>query len=523
MSSWTDYSQNRRIRELEESLDSARHQISYERSKVRSELSHLRGTLEQRLNRVSASLDAFIELSDIRATLAMFDDAAIARRRTLQMLDGTPLPDLELRDVPDYWLVPAAHGLHALLSDDVGTARARFDEAARRDPARARHFAALATALTRAEYARAMGEGATATLLPHLPAPSEEVTRGGRALWLLTADGSFGEDARQHLLLSTLRHWDGQGVRAPMVDGLFTHAIPATSRRPRSRAARGTGSQGIDQRAAAVRRITGLRESVSLIAALGGEDTSQEVLAPDQASAEFLGQALRMLVEEGSAEEAPLIERAGVLRAIIENGGGSGAQPRWDDTVGGVGALLGEDLTGQDAPTHRRTFALVLLRSAVVESAERLVEEASVPVEDSTTVTLQGVRVTVTSDGVRSEDLKQAEEQLRMRVGALQRPARGYMWGLLVASGVLLVVALASANGFAWFLFLAAVAGAGAAFMFDQRERGAARADLEERNRRLAREAAEAAQEWGQRLRAAEEHPVTARRELQEIRRLLAP
>ncbi|WP_285733886.1 hypothetical protein [Nocardiopsis sp. ATB16-24] len=519
MSSWTDYSQNRRIRELEESLDSARHQISYERGRMRSELSRLRGTLEQRLDRVSASLDAFIELSDIRATLAMFDDAAIARRRTLQMLDGVPLPDLELRDVPDYWLVPAARGLHALLSDDVGTARARFDEAARRDSDRARHFAALATALTRAEYARAMGESATAALLPHLPAPSEEVSRGRRALWLLTADGSFGEDAREHLLLATLRHWDRQGVRAPMVDGLFTHAVPASSRPTRSRSA---DPQGIAQRAAAARRITGLRESVSLIAALGGEDASQEVLAPDRASAEFLSRALRMLVEEGSAEEAPLIERAVALRAIIENGGEGGAQPRWDDTVGSVGALLGEDLTGQDAPTHRRTFALVLLRSAVLESAERLVEEASVPVEDSTAVTLQGVRVTVTSDGLRTEDLQQAEERLRTRGAVLQGPARSYMWGLLIASGVLLVVALASANGFAWFLCLAAVAGAGVALLFDRRERAAARADLEERSRRLAREAAQAAQEWGERLRAAEEHPVTARREMREIRRLLA-
>ena len=32
-------------------------------------------------------------------------------------------------------------------------------------------------------------------------------TRVQRALWLLSADGSFGDDAREHLLLSTLRHW----------------------------------------------------------------------------------------------------------------------------------------------------------------------------------------------------------------------------------------------------------------------------------------------------------------------------
>ena len=228
--SWTDYSQNVRIRELQEDLSSAHSQMARDRNRLRSELGRVRGSLEQRIDRVSATLDAFIELSDVRATLAMFDDAAIARHRTLQMLDGAVPPTLDLKDVPGYWLVPAARGLHALLRDDLSRARLRFDEAAAVDHERARAFAALTGALTRAEHARTLGEGVSADLLPHLPEPGVRLTRGQRALWILTADGSFGDGAREHLLLSTLRRWSAEGVEVPPVEDWSLPDAPSTRR-----------------------------------------------------------------------------------------------------------------------------------------------------------------------------------------------------------------------------------------------------------------------------------------------------
>ena len=45
-----------------------------------------------------------------------------------------------------------------------------------------------------------------------------ELNRGQRALWILTADGSFGDGAREHLLLSTLRLWSAESVQVPPVD-----------------------------------------------------------------------------------------------------------------------------------------------------------------------------------------------------------------------------------------------------------------------------------------------------------------
>ncbi|WP_150255032.1 hypothetical protein [Nocardiopsis deserti] len=519
MSDWIDYSQNRKIRELEESLGSAYYQMATERRRIRSELSHVRGTLEQRLDRVSASLDAFIELSDVRAVLAMFDGAALARHRTLQMLDGVPVARPGLEDVPDYWLVPAALGLHALMEGDAAAARVRFDEAARRDATRAGHFAALATALTSADHARAMDTAATADLLPRLPSPTEEVTRGQRALWLLTADGSFGDDARQHLLLSTLRAWSEEQVGVPAAAGLSALTEDASGASP-SPAPRGKKTGGLVERAEAARRITALREGVARVVELDGEDASPAALAPDEVSAAFLDDTLRLLVEEGSPEEAPLLARARELRAVIESSGEGGPPQRWTDTVGTVASLLGDDLVRQDAPPRRRTFALALQRPTVMERAEELVREAAAPVEDSTTLQVQGVRVTLSSHGAEPRELERARTQLRERwrdTGS----ARTYAWGLLAMTGLLAVLGLASASGLVWFLCVATAVGAGIALMVDQTRRAEARDTAEATVRRLDAHIAEAAEKWRESLLASEEHAVTARHEAGRIDRLL--
>lgn len=523
-SNWIDSLQNRRIRRLEEDLERTSTYMASQRTRLRSELSRVRGTLEQRLDRVSASLDAFIELSDIRATLGMFNDAAIVRHRTLQLLDGASVPHLHLPEVPGYWLVPAAHGLHALLNDAPDTARARFDEAARCDPVRAHYFAVLATALTRTGYAHALG-GASAELLPHLPAPSEEATRAQRALWLLTADGSLGEDARERLLLGTMRHWSAQQVSAPVPSVMTAHAdSPAVSARAQRRSAaasRGKAS-GIDQRAQAARKITALRENVARVTALGDESPLGQAPTPDEADVTFLEQTLRLLVEEGSAEEKPLLARAGELRAVIENSGDGGRQPQWDETVGSVGSLLGDDLVHQGVSAHRRTFALVLQRPAVLDSAEELVRQASAPVEDRTTLAVQGVRVTITSDGAEPHELERATRLVRAR-WAYEGSARQYLWGFLALSGLLAVLGLVSASALAWLLCAGTAVAAVVALVVDGRGRAAAREAAEVQCDRLRGSITEAAEKWRQSLADSDRHADTAEREAAQIRRLLNP
>ena len=511
--SWTDYSQNVRIRDLEESLDSAHSQMARERSRMRSELGRLRGSLEQRLNRVSATLDAFIELSDLRVTLTMFDGAAIARHRTLQMIDGSVPGSLELDDVPGYWLVPAARGLHALLLGDLARARVRFDEAATIDPERAGCFSALAAALTSAEHARALGENTAADLLPHLPAPSARLTRGRRALWLLIADGSLGDDARERLLLSTLRHWSAEGVRAPKVEAWFSSA-PA-GRRPRS-------EDGLAARSGAARSLAEVRERITRVTTLSDEDGPAEVLAPDQDSADFLLQTLRLLVEEGSPEEAPLIAEANRLRAVIEGSGEETVLPSWDENVEEVGTLLQRDLVSEKAPPHRRTFALVLQRGAVLEGAEELAARATESMPDRTSVTLRGTSVTITASGADHGQLEQARKKAEV-AATPGNDSRTMLWIATATAGVLLILSLLTMHGVLWFLTLVALGGIGLAYHSASKEQENTEQVRARELRRMDDQVEKAVREWREGRAEAERNRARAREDLEEIRRLLNP
>lgn len=513
--SWTDYSQNVRIRDLEENLSSAHAQMARERRRMRSELGRLRGNLEQRLDRVSATLDAFIELSDLRVTLTMFDGAAIARHRTLQMLDGAALGPLELDDVPGYWLVPAARGLHSLLNDDLSRARLRFDEAARIDPERARTFTALAAALTSAENARLLGEDVAADLLPHLPDPDARLTRAQRALWLLSADGSFGDDARERLLLSTLRHWSAEGFQVPSVDA-WTVSTSGGTRRPS-----GAGPT-MAQRAGAARRMRELRERITTITTLGGEDTPTEILAPDPDSAAFLQQTLRLLVEEGSPEEAPLLAEASRLRAVIEGSGQEVALPSWGETVEKVGTLLQRDLTAEQSPPHRRTFALVLQRSAVLEGAESLVARACEPLPEKTDLGTRGITIPITAAGADRGRLEEARRTIEARTTPSDN-ARTMLWVALATAGVLSMLALFTMNSFLWLLTVLSGGGAAMAHHASGRERGEAEQAREREGRMLQERVDKAVEDWRRALGEAEEHATSAREDLREVRRMLNP
>lgn len=515
---WIDYSQNRRIRELQEDVSSAHSMLHSERRRMRSELSSLRGSLEQRLDRVSATLDAFIELSDLRATLAVFAPHALARYRTLTMLDGTVPDTLELEDVPDYWLPPAARGLHALLTGSPTAALPHFDEAARRDPERAAAFSVLATALTRAEYARTLG--GPGDLLPHLPAPDEQVTRGRRALWMLTADGSLGEDAREYLLLSTLRHWSRIEAELP---ALTPPSGGASSGNRRG----GTASRGgheLNARAQAVEKLTALHADIARITALGSEDAPVEGVAPDEGSAAFLSEALVSLVGEGTSEEAPLISRANELRAVIENGGG-GRRPGWDDEVGTVATLLEQDLHASGTAPHRSTFALVLQRPAVMRTVGDLVEQAATPLPESTSATLQGIRMDITEHGPTSEEMSRAEQLLEIRHPA-ERRGRTYMWGFTAAAVFLVLVGLVSVGTAVWVVWLLAAGCAAAALgarAYGRREVEAAADAHAARLRRLRQEADGAAQRWRERLDEARGREAAARSLADDISGLLDP
>ncbi len=121
---YTDYQQNKRLRGLEEDLSSVSASLASARSSQRrlhAELSKVRGSLEQRLDRLSAAFDAFVEISDLRVTLGLFDAQGRVRHQARQLLAGVG-PDGEVSDVDAYWLAPALSALRVAVDGVADTA-----------------------------------------------------------------------------------------------------------------------------------------------------------------------------------------------------------------------------------------------------------------------------------------------------------------------------------------------------------------------------------------------------------------
>src|SRR3569833_4013351 len=102
----------------------ARERAERQSQALQSRLSDVQGTLERRLDRLARSFDAFVELSDIRLELAVFDREAAVRHRTRRLLMGLARgaaapPPLAQDACPGYWLSPAAEALSALVRGDA--------------------------------------------------------------------------------------------------------------------------------------------------------------------------------------------------------------------------------------------------------------------------------------------------------------------------------------------------------------------------------------------------------------------
>src|SRR3954470_7685263 len=85
---WAERQQNRRIEALQGEVEAAYSYAASRSRALQSKLSQVQGTLERRLDRLATSFDAFVELSDIRMDLAVFDQEAAVRHRTRRLLMG---------------------------------------------------------------------------------------------------------------------------------------------------------------------------------------------------------------------------------------------------------------------------------------------------------------------------------------------------------------------------------------------------------------------------------------------------
>ena len=431
---WTDYQQNKRLRGLEEDLTSVSASLASARSSQRrlhSELANVRGSLEQRLNRLTAAFDAFVEISDLRVTLGLFDAQGRVRHQARQLVAGAG-PDGEVSDVDGYWLAPALSALRVAV-DGVIDADA-LSLAGARDSQRAAVFHVLGTGLLGGR------DGVPPEMLAEvLPVPGTTMPRHQRAVWTLAADGFFGTAG-----------WDLVRRRGTE----FVRALPDDRRSAAVEALRSLGTAGA-QAAALPREFEGLGDLANALAAAARlaalRTWVEEGLAgfANEPAAEVDPQvrtALGLLVDEGSPVEMPLLARERELRVVIE---GTGSDPStWDNPVGDPAELLRTDANDAEHP-GRRAAAVRACGDLLLTAADRLADAARGAAPDLVEARTRQGMVTITADGVDQTSVA----RLRSRIDQLANVSGSRRVFAGVALGVAVVFAgLAIFAGWGWAL-----------------------------------------------------------------------
>ncbi|GAA4633994.1 hypothetical protein GCM10023196_073770 [Actinoallomurus vinaceus] len=453
MSDWADYRQDRQIRGLQEEVNAAYDYADRRSRTLQSKLSEVQGTLERRIDRLSRSFDAFVELSDLRMELAAFDRESAIRAETRRLLRAVADPPrLDLADCPGYWLGPAAEALHALLRGDEVAAESHAAEATSRDEERTTLFLTLALAMA--------GRHALVTpwLARALPPLGTTVTQVQRLLWTACAEGVFGETGRSHI----------EQRLAEFVDGLPAEAATAEGGRWREKiASEGSGraetswlprvlqsEAALTEPPAYAARLTRLRARIeeTLPAAEPPAETADTV--PEE-----FGALLTRLVDEGSADEAPLLARARELRQIIENG--TATPPKaWDDPEGETRDLLRGDMFEQSTPA-RRLLALRAGRRWIAAAAGDLAEKASHRPPERLRVRVGGYHLSIGPDGPESTAETEAGVDAEYATNPLAERA-----GLILAIAGIVLLAVTIPLGLGALPVLPAVVAVGGAILW---------------------------------------------------------
>lgn len=368
---WTQAGRERweldQIQDLQSTLDSA----YGETSRLRSQLARMHGGLESKVNRLTAAFEAFVELSDIRADMAVYADAGLVRhhvRRMLAAVSAGRAPDPpEYPDVPGYWLVPAGRALYARLSGEP-TRAAKYTEAATElDADRTRYFLTAAVRLAGPVDLTAVE---LAALLP--AADDEQADRAQRTMWLAAAAGAFG-DAGRALVASTLAANLGEpppgepaGPNDPWLDGV-------------DRLAR-----------------TSVADALHALRARCEEQTAPD----DDAALGPLAELIATLVDEGHEPERELLRRIEHLRGVVEQGTAPPAYRPWYEPAGTVAELVRADIFGDTPPVPgARRVAVRAAAAWLRDAAGTLAARARAGIPDRTTVRIRGREVAITSAG----------------------------------------------------------------------------------------------------------------------------
>lgn len=426
---WTDYSQNRRLSGLEEELgnvSASLYQSRASQARLKSELSKVSGSLEQRLTRLSAAFDAFVEISDLRVTLGLFDSHGRVRHQARQLLAGEPVVDVT--DADGYWLAPALIALR-------GVADGALDEdalslATARDPLRAKVFHVLMAGVH---------GGRLPAVADVLPAVSESVGRHQRAIWLLAADGFFGPAAWEHCA-SLLSEVADESIE----DTLRSVSAPSTvTQVPKELDGGGDLATALQ----ACEKLTALRAWVT-------STLDKYTAEPAQAVDPLVRRTLDLLIDEGSPVELPLLARERELRAVIE--GKNEASTTWDSPIGTATELIREDLTAEQP--DRRALALRASTPLLLSVASKFEAAARVEPPSSLAVRTRYGQVTITPETADQTSLQKAVDMVA-RVSAVESKRRQVALGAAVVAVAFVVLAVVA--GWGWVFVALASAGIG--------------------------------------------------------------
>ena len=498
---WTERQQNKRLSGLEEDLGYVSASLSSARAsqnRLKAELSKVRGSLEQRLDRLSAAFDAFVEISDLRVTLGLFDAHGRVRHQAKQLLAGAGLP--EVSDVDGYWLAPALLALSGVADGVVDEDALAL--AAARDPLRTATFHVLLTSTLG-------GRSTVPSLAPALPSlPSEvpaEVPAYQRAVWLLAADGFFGAEGWE-LARDRCAEFAAGVTDGSLATALREVAVPkAVVTVPKE--LDGGGSLATSLHAA---------EKLSVLRTWVTEALDGYTNEPDAEPDELARRTLELLIDEGSVVELPLLARERELRAVIE--GKETAKSTWDSPVGTAVDLLGADLASERP--NRKALAVRASAPALLTLAEEAATTAREEAPASLEVRTRYGRVTITPTGPDGTSMRRALD-MAARTANVESQRKFVAIGAGVV-GVLFVV-LAVFAGWGWILpGLMALAVAGYQWYADGKERENAAEEAERARQTLVADVDQRVEAFAKTRRELQDRQATIDEDLTALRTVLS-
>lgn len=406
---WFWAGEHGRDRLLREQADEAAAVAAATSSRLTSRLNRLQGSLEKRLDALSAAFDAYVELGDVREQLNAMPDTRAGRAEVARVMEelivtgrADPIDDTGATDL---WLIDA---MNAVIDRVEGRGVSVAEERATTSSPEALMLIALVLGgLDRGDL--------IADQLPRLLLTDGSADDQRRALWNAIVAGCYGPDALSGVAETMEPHlraaddWDTWQVGE--TDAKHTPAdtvlalvdiIDAAEQAPGTQP---PASDGEDREALGVRRTAALRTVQEQAAAMASGGTPEERALRQRAD------ELRERIEH---PEAALERQARQRRH----------QGRWlqetDDTTTSFSDLVRADLSDDSLPLAVRAelarWVLPHLRPAVT----RMPLPAPATRAESAVEQAQGVEIQVTAEGPDVAQRNAAVEAIRAEhAGAL--------------------------------------------------------------------------------------------------------